>query len=154
MFVGDTLVASGDGIPIQSLDGVTAPYVVGFEDNKPLSYPLQTAAVPFDAIQLVQVETWFAGGCRDCFHKTQKGLLFVCTPDQEFLLKNGSWVPARDLAPGARLRTVGRDCGFEEIKGVSTLPVQEGTSVYSLGLSTTRGFGIKVSWADHAVIVR
>lgn len=125
-----TLIGTGAG-PVRVADLVDT--VIGFSwvDDKPVSVPMFPAIIG-ETDTMVVLETWFGGGCRDCNHHSNEGLKFYVSAGTEFLLKNGGYRAVEELEPGIRLRVIGRDCGFEEVKSVETVTLEAAIPVYTM----------------------
>lgn len=98
-----TLVETSEGrIAIGKLNDMRAsgeelPLAYGFdtESGQPVLRKIINASCSGMTQQLVEVTT-------------DKGLSFRCTPEHEFLLRNGKYVEAKNLQPGNRLRKIAR----------------------------------------------
>jgi ribonucleotide reductase alpha subunit len=102
-FTGDTLVDTAEGfIRFDELErrcrqGDELPLAFSFsrDDSLPVLRPIQRVWISKRTRKLVKITT-------------DKGIALTCTPDHKFLLRNGAYVAAKDLRPGARLRKIGR----------------------------------------------
>lgn len=102
-FTGDMLVDTSEGlIPFAKLqqmcsEGVPLPYAYAFDQRSglPVLRPITKVWVAGNTDTLVEVVT-------------DKGLVLRCTPEHRFLLQNGEYKEAKDLAPGTRLRKIPR----------------------------------------------
>ena len=101
--VGETEVDTSEGkIPIAVLEamnqrGESLPFAFAFdtETNLPVLRPINKVWIAGETESLVEV-------------RTDKGVVVRCTPDHRFLLRDGTYVEARQLREGDRLRKIGR----------------------------------------------
>lgn len=151
-----TLIGTAAGpIPAGEFSG---GQVFAWKDGAGVSMPM-SAVVVANSDEMWVVETWFGGGCRDCNHHTNKGMMFYVGPGQEFLLKSGDFWKVEDLVPGIRLRVIGRDCGFEEVRSVSRIVLDEAKPLYSLRVpfsqnGTVDNYGLGDDTLPNKVLVK
>ncbi len=107
-FIGETRIDTSEGkIRIDDLaemyrNGGKLPLAFGFDldDRMPTLSQIQQVWVSKETRDLIRV-------------KTDKGIEFTCTPEHRILTRHGkieagTWVEAKNLKPGMRLRKIGR----------------------------------------------
>jgi ribonucleotide reductase alpha subunit len=102
-FVGDTLVRTSEGkLPIRELARMS---MIGMKLPMAFSFDFD-AGVPV----LRQIEhAWKAGETKRLVEvRTDKGMVFRCTPEHRFYLRSGKPIQAIALKPEDRLRKIGR----------------------------------------------
>lgn len=154
--ISTSLVSTSAGS--QAIADVTEPlftysWLVDNGHSHPVSLPMQAIRVG-ETDQLWTVETWFGGGCRDCNHHSAQGLKFYVGPGTEFLLRSSDYFAVEDLVCGHRLRVIGRNCGFEEVKSVEMVQLETEIPLYSMSGETVENFGICGSNLPNTVLVR
>lgn len=144
-FVGSTLVETSEGdIEISELRrmydaGEKLPLAVAWdtENNLPVLRQITCAWKAGDAKTIVRVTT-------------DKGVSVECTSDHRFLLRDGSWVEARDLEPGDRLRSDVND----RVLSVEHVSVPEtGEPVFDIEVDGVHNFSVTDKDSDHGIIV-
>ncbi len=125
-----SLVATAAG-PVRIADVIDTVIGYSWLAGEVVSVPLFAAMVG-ETDQMVVLETWFGGGCRDCNHHSSEGLKFYISAGTEFLLKNDDYFAVEMLEPGMRLRATGRDCGYEEVRSVEFVSLETKIPVYSM----------------------
>lgn len=98
---------------------------------------------------VLEVETWFSDGCRECMHKTAKGGVFYVLWGTELLTTSGEYLPAQQLVPGIRLRSPSCKCGYEAVKSVTPKGTVE---IPTFEVYGAENYGI--TDGKHVVLVR
>jgi ribonucleotide reductase alpha subunit len=97
--VGTSLIDTSEGLVsfadlyAAAQEGKSLPFVFGHDisTNMPVLRPIKSVWIAGEAQKLVEVET-------------NKGIKIQCTPEHKFLLRNGTYVQAKHLRVGDRLR--------------------------------------------------
>lgn len=100
-FVGETEVETSEGVvsfdELMQMDHVDLPLVWSWDRDARLPVLRRINRV------------WKAGEATDLVEVvTDKGGTFRCTPEHKWLLRNGEYIPAAQLQPGASLRKISR----------------------------------------------
>lgn len=150
--ISTSLVATSSG-PERIAD-LTEP-IIGYSwlGDRPLSLPM-SAIMTGETDVMVLVETWFGGGCRGCNHDKNVGLQFYVGPRAEFLLKSGDYWTVDKLVPGIRLRVIGRDCGYEEVRKIELVPLESPVPLYSMSGTDLENYALGDLRVPNKVLVR
>ncbi len=136
-FVGDTLVETADGPVRFELLHKTAEAGQGLPDIR--SCDVDSGRPAWKRI----VKVWVAGMASHLVDvSTESGASLRCTPEHRFLTSEGRYIQARDLYPGAALRSVGGRGvqGVDLVRAVTRTRLPEPVPVYDLEVDGTHNF--------------
>jgi len=139
-FTGDTLVETEEGRI--ALDLLEKRARAGEDLPRVRTFDLAVGAHRFGDVR----DVWVAGQAESLLDvRTAGGQSLRCTPEHRFLLADGTYVEAQQLAEGLVLRCVdgdGRDAA-DTIRSVTRVETDGAVTVYDLEVSGTHNFAVR-----------
>ncbi len=164
--VGETLVSTSEG-PV-TIESLWARAVTGETLPQALSFDPRSGELALHDV----TNAWLSGMSTEIVEiVTEHGISVRCTPEHRFLLAEGRYVEAQDLAPGVELRATVRQlvaagetgewnavgasqpAGTDRVRSVEHVELSEPVAVYDIEVPGVRNFTVVDPGASAGVVV-